>query len=75
MFVASDRLNKVAAFLLIKFPKKVQMFDCVGTEPDYKEQIYNEDGVEILYAPICKYVEVFGLDKDEFAWLKSKRGW
>ena len=50
------------------------MFDCYGIVGDYKVAFLNEDGVQVLYAPGYKYVEVIGLTDEDYNKIFEKYG-
>lgn len=57
---------KLIAFLKEEFPKGIQMFNTKNIAGDYMITIYDEDNIEVDYAPSYEYIEIFGLSKDEF---------
>lgn len=63
----SNRVNEVIKFLKKRHPDGVQMFDTRNIVGDYMINIYDEDGVTIDYAPKWEYIEVFGLEREEYA--------
>lgn len=71
-----DKVKKVASFILSRFPKGIQMFDCKGIDPT--ETIYDDDDVRIAHSWYYEYIEVFGLSNEEYKELEeelSKNGW
>lgn len=61
--------------LEIEGSKKVQMFDCYDIVGDYKIAFLDEDGVQVLYAPGYKYVEVIGLTDEDYNKIFEKYGY
>lgn len=54
---------------------RIQMFDCQDIMGDYKEVLLSEKGVAVLYAPGYKYVEILGLDKEDYDCFFEKYGY
>ena len=61
-----EKAQKAIARLKEYFTERIQMFDHRGWTPDYKVSIYNDDTIEILYAPDWGYVEVLGATAEEY---------
>lgn len=57
-----------------KKDKKIQMFDCYDILGDYKEILYKDDEVEVLYAPHYDYVETIGLTDIDYNYFFEKYG-
>ena len=71
-----SKVEAVSKFLIERFPKGIQMFNCRGIDP--VEIIYNENDVEIYWSWYYEYIEVFGLSNEEYAELETillKNGW
>ena len=72
----NDKVKIITSFLISRFPKGIQMFDCHGIDP--VETIYDMDGVEIAWSWYYEYIEVFGLSDEEYDELRKnliKNGW
>lgn len=70
------RVEAVSKFLIKRFPKGIQMFDCRGIDP--VDTIYCKNGVEIMWSWYYEYIEVYGLTDEEYKELQSvlrKNGW
>ena len=48
-----------------------QFFNTPNTAGDPMTEIYENEGIKLLYAEGYEYFEVFGLSEDEFAVLKN----
>ena len=71
-----SNVETVSKFLIERFPKGIQMFNCRGIDP--VEIIYNENDVKIYWSWYYEYIEVFGLSNEEYAELETillKNGW
>lgn len=55
--------------------KKITMLDCYDCMSDYKITLYEDDKVEILYAPKYQYIEVIGLSSKDYNALLDKYGY
>lgn len=62
----TERLKKIIDFLNKEFGEVPQCFDTKNTVGDPMETIYNEDDVRIDYCYRYDYIEVFGLNEEEF---------
>ena len=60
-----NKLSKLKRFLQSNYPN-IQAFNCSGYFGDELDEVYNEDGIEVLYCYAYNYIEIFGLDEDEF---------
>ena len=58
--------DKVINMLKKMFPNRIQMFDCRDLVGDYKELLYADNNVTVLYAPYLEYVEVIGLPDEDY---------
>lgn len=54
---------------------RIQMFDCQGIISDYKSVLFSGKEVDVLYAPDYKYVEILGLDKEDYDYFFKKYGY
>lgn len=69
-------VKAVSKFLVERFVKGIQMFNCRGIDP--VETIYCEHGVTIYWSWYYEYIEVLGLSKTEYRELENvlqKNGW
>ena len=64
-----SKVEAVSKFLIERFPKGIQMFNCSGIDP--VEIIYNENDVTIYWSWYYEYIEVFGLSNEEYAELEN----
>ena len=60
-----NKLIKLKRFLQENYPN-IQAFNCSGCAGDKLEEVYDDDGIEVLYCYGWNYIEIFGLDDDEF---------
>lgn len=67
----TERLSKIINFLNERFGEIPQCFDTTNTVGDVMDTIYNENNVTIDYCSNWDYIEVFGLDKEEFNILSN----
>lgn len=51
------------------------MFDCYDILGDYKEILYKDNEVEVLYAPYYDYVEIIGLTDIDYNYFFNKYGY
>lgn len=58
--------DEVINMLKKMFPNRIQMFNCRDILGDYKEILYTDENVTVLYAPQWKYVEVLGLPDEDY---------
>jgi site-specific recombinase XerD len=65
----------IEEILEIEKTKRIQMFNCYDTAGDYKEYLLKEDGIEVLYAPGYRYVEVIGLADKDYQKIFKKYGY
>ena len=61
-----DRLERLKEVLRDNHLLGVQCFDCESLVGDYRETIYDEDGIQVLVCPYYEYVEILGLSDDEY---------
>lgn len=59
-------LEKVIKFLKSEFPYGIQIFYTPNIVGDVMERIFLEGDIEILYAIDYDYIEIFGMDKDDY---------
>lgn len=74
--VNMSKVEAVSKFLIERFPKGIQMFDCRGIDP--VDTIYCKNGVEIMWSWYYEYIEVYGLTDAEYKELEGalrKSGW
>ena len=62
----TERADRIIAKLKSIFPKRIQLFSCLGSEPDEKAELFRDEDVVVLYAIAYEYVEVLGLPDDEY---------
>ena len=62
----SDRIVKIKHFLTTKFPKGTQLFNSRNLVGDYMLTIYKEEGITIDWCEDWDYIEIFGVDSDEY---------
>jgi len=60
-----ERIEKLTDFLLKEYPH-TQAFNTPNWAGDYMESVYEDKSIEVLYAPMYGYVEIFGLTESEF---------
>lgn len=58
--------EKVIKFLQNEFPNGIQIFYTPNIVGDEMERIFLNGKVEILYAIEYDYVEIFGMEKDDY---------
>ena len=58
-------INKLKNFLQKGYPN-IQAFNSACLCGDYRICIYHQDGIEVLYAPYYEYIEIYGLEENEF---------
>lgn len=63
-----DRFKKLKKFLSENYAG-TQAFNTRNIVGDYMVNVYDEDGIEVDYAPGYDYVEIFGLSDEEFCSL------
>ena len=51
------------------------MFDCRDIMGDSKAVLLSLEEVKVLYAPEYNYVEILGLDKEDYAYFFKKYGY
>lgn len=71
-----QRIEKVLQELLEELGQdRIQMFDCQGIIGDYKAVLLSREEVVVLYAPDYEYVEILGLDEEDYNYFKGKYGY
>lgn len=60
-----NKIEKLKRFLQKHYPN-IQAFDCRGCLGDDVEEVYNQDGISVLYCSEYNYIEIFGLTAEEF---------
>lgn len=60
-----ERIERLTDFLSKEYPH-TQAFNTPNLVGDYMESVYEDGGIEVLYAPGYGYVEIFGLTESEF---------
>lgn len=58
-------IKKLKRFLQNTRPG-IQVFNSLSEGGDYREEVYNEDGIVVLYAPYWEYFEVYGLSQEQY---------
>lgn len=78
MSINKAKIKKVLQFIQDKyvhpgvhFENDIQIFFTPSLVNDYRETVYDKDGVEILFAPGYYYVEVYGLSSEEEDWIEK----
>lgn len=59
-------VEKIIEFLKSEFPNGIQIFYTPNIVGDEMERIFLEEGVEILYAINYDYIEIFGMEKEDY---------
>lgn len=60
-----NKIKKLKRFLQENYPN-IQAFNCRGWGGDEMEEVYNDDGIRVLYCDGWNYIEIFGLTDEEF---------
>lgn len=68
------RIKKLIEFLKKQFPHGIQMFNTPSIMDDYRETIYDEDSIEVLFAPGYEYIEIYGISDEEFERVMKETG-
>ncbi len=55
--------------------KELQVFDVENIVGDFMSTLYNKDGIKIDYCPKWQYVEIFGLDLDQYKEFRKENGY
>lgn len=66
------RVEKLAEFLNEQFPHiSGGLFDCRNTAGDEMNTVYNQDGIQVDFCEYYDYLEIFGLNEEEWKILHS----
>lgn len=66
------RVEKLAEFLNEQFPYIAGgIFDCRNVVGDEMNTVYNQDGIQVDFCEYWDYLEIFGLNKEEWKTLNS----
>ena len=68
-----NKIDKLKKFLQENYPN-IQAFNNRSMSWDYVENVYNQDNIQVDYAPRYEYIEIFGLSNEEFEGLLDKKG-
>lgn len=60
------RIENLIKFLKNQFKDGIQMFNTPSLVGDFRFTIYEEDGIEVLFAPHYDYIEIYGISDEEF---------
>ena len=66
-----NKIDKLKKFLQENYPN-IQAFNTRNIIGDYMENVYDEDNIQVDYAPEYGYIEIFGLTDEEFEELLDK---
>ena len=66
-----NKIDKLKKFLQENYPNK-QAFNTRNMAGDYMKNVYDEDNIQVDYAPGYGYIEIFGLTDEEFEELLDK---
>ena len=61
-----SRVSKLVYFLKTQFPDGIQCFHTMNLVGDTMSEIYDEDGITVDYCYYYDYIEIFGLERDEY---------
>ena len=67
------KLDKLKKFLKSTFKESIQAFTTKNIVGDFTFTIYDEDEIQVDYAPSYEYIEIFGLTDEEFEELESEK--
>lgn len=70
----SDRFYKLLNFLRNSNLLGMQVFNSPSLVGDYRETVYEEDGIEVLVCYYWDYVEVLGISDEEFRAISTIKG-
>lgn len=71
-----QRIEKALQELLEELDRdRIQMFDCRDIMGDSKAVLLSLEEVKVLYAPEYNYVEILGLDEEDYNYFKEKYGY
>ena len=60
-----DKIDKLKKFLQENYPN-IQAYNTKNIAGDYMKNVYDEDNIQVDYAPEYDYIEIFGLSDEEF---------
>ena len=63
--ITLEAIKKLKRFLQNTQPG-IQIFNSPSEAGDYREEVYNEDGIVVLYATYWEYFEVYGLSQEQY---------
>lgn len=61
-----NRFQKLVDFLRENDYLGMQVFDCESLVGDYRDLVYDEDGIKVKVCYYYEYIEILGLSKNEF---------
>ena len=71
-----QRIEKVLQELLEDLGlEHIQMYDCRDIMGDFKVALLSCEDIEVLYAPNYNYVEILGLDEEDYNYFFDKYGY
>lgn len=71
-----QRIEKVLQELLEELDKdRIQMFDCRDIMGDFKVALLSCEEIKVLYAPEYNYVEILGVDEEDYNYFFKKYGY
>lgn len=70
----SERFYKLLKFLRSSNLLGMQVFNCPSLVDDYRESVYEQDGIEVLVCPYYEYVEILGISNEEFNAISTHDG-
>lgn len=70
-----NRFQRLVEFLRKSDFLGMQVFDSESLVGDYRDLVYDEDGIEVKVCYYYEYIEILGISKNEFNQLvESKHG-
>lgn len=73
---AKQVIEKVLQELLEELDRdRIQMFDCRDIMGDSKVVLLSCEEIKVLYAPDYNYVEILGLDEEDYDYFFEKYGY
>ena len=70
----SERFYKLLKFIRSSNLLGMQVFNCPSLVGDYRESVYEQDGIEVLVCPYYEYVEILGISNEEFKAISTYDG-
>lgn len=71
-----QRIEKVLQELLEELGQdRIQMFNCRDIMGDSKAVLLSCEEIKVLYAPDYNYVEILGLDEEDYDYFFEKYGY